>query len=83
MNGIDHYRRAEELAQRVADGRVSYHDQDATATLAQAHATLALAAAQADATAFKRALARANGVDVDRPKSAPKQYVNLLDDEDV
>ncbi|MDO0913010.1 hypothetical protein QQM39_19790 [Streptomyces sp. DT2A-34] len=57
MNGIDHYKRAEELA----SGAMSAFDPMATATLAQAHATLALAAAQADATAFKRELYRSNG----------------------
>ncbi|MEU6321510.1 hypothetical protein [Streptomyces sp. NPDC047009] len=82
MNGIDHFKRAEELAERVASGRVSEYDQATYAALAQTHATLALAAATADATSFKRALAKANGVDVDQPKPAPK-LVNLLDDEDA
>ncbi|MGW2930470.1 hypothetical protein ACWDA7_01035 [Streptomyces sp. NPDC001156] len=83
MNGIDHYKRAEELAEQVASGRVSDYDKAAYATLAQTHATLALAAATADATSFKRALAKANGVEIPDRKSAPKKPANLLDDEDM
>ncbi|MFJ8605456.1 hypothetical protein ACIREM_43525 [Streptomyces shenzhenensis] len=62
MNGIDHYKRAEELAERVASGRVSTYDQDAYAALAQTHATLALASAMADATAFQTALYELHGL---------------------
>ncbi|WP_406326247.1 hypothetical protein OG784_18745 [Streptomyces sp. NBC_01617] len=83
MDGIDHYKRAEELAERLASGHGSDYSRPIFATLAQTHATLALAAATADATAFKRALAKANGVDLNaKPKAAPKP-VNLLDDEDM
>jgi phage terminase Nu1 subunit (DNA packaging protein) len=83
MDGIDHYKRAEEIAQRIADGKVSDYDKQTYATLAQVHATLALTAAQANATEFRKRLARANGMDLDaKPKAAPKP-VNLLDDEDV
>ncbi|WP_328920279.1 hypothetical protein OG911_16645 [Streptomyces sp. NBC_00208] len=83
MDGIDHYKRAEEIAQRIADGRVSDYDKQALATIAQVHATLALTAAQAHATAFRKQLARANGIDLDAKTKAAPKYVNLLDDEDM
>ncbi|MFJ9913624.1 hypothetical protein [Actinacidiphila glaucinigra] len=83
MDGIEHFKRAEELAQRIAEGRCSDYDQQTFAALAQTHATLALAAATADATSFKRALAKANGVEIPDGKTAPKRPVNLLDDEDM
>ncbi|MFF5649512.1 hypothetical protein ACFY8N_13890 [Streptomyces collinus] len=79
MNGIDHYKRAEELASDA----MSAFDPAATATLAQVHATLALAAAQADATAFRRALAQANGMELPTRTPASKPSANLLDDEDM
>ncbi|WP_141666112.1 hypothetical protein [Streptomyces hirsutus] len=69
MNGIDYFKRAAELAERAA--RCSGHAEDniALAAAAQTFATLALAAATADATAFKRQLARANGVEPSAPSS--------------
>ena len=81
MNGIDHYKRAEEIAERIASGHVSDYEKQTLATLAQVYATLALTAAQADATAFRRELARANGVEI--PVRKPATAVNLLDDEDM
>jgi hypothetical protein len=62
MNGIDHFKRAEEIAERVASGRINAYDQAAYATLAQTHATLALASAMADSTAFQAALYELNGL---------------------
>ncbi|MBZ2408460.1 hypothetical protein ABZ632_21845 [Streptomyces albidoflavus] len=69
MNGIDYFKRAEQLADRVASGACNPDDAPAVAAAAQAFATLALAAATADATAFKRELARANGVEPSAPSS--------------
>lgn len=74
MNGIDHYKRAEELLVTANEPDVIHsvtgqpltykHGADAQARMtatAHVHALLALSAAQADATAFKRELYRANG----------------------
>ncbi|GAA4015976.1 hypothetical protein GCM10022232_68860 [Streptomyces plumbiresistens] len=69
MDGIGYFKRAEEWAEQ---SRAIGHSEDAiaAATAAQVFATLALAAATADATAFKRALARANGLEVEPARVA-------------
>ncbi|MDO0914187.1 hypothetical protein QQM39_26165 [Streptomyces sp. DT2A-34] len=81
MNGIDHYKRAEELMAEATRTRVnslsghefceaSPEEQERLTRLASVHATLALAAATADATAFKRELYRANGEELPAVKRA-------------
>jgi hypothetical protein len=78
VSSIDYYQRAAELAERVADGRVSEYDAVAIASAANAFATLALAAATADATRFRRELAKAEGFDVEARKgSADAEYIAM------
>ncbi|MFE8993287.1 hypothetical protein ACFYMI_36825 [Streptomyces collinus] len=94
MNGIDHYKRAEELIAQATRTRinsisghefcdVSPEEQERLTRQANVHATLAMAAATADATAFRRALAQTNGVELPTRTPAHKPSANLLDDEDM
>ncbi|MEU0249277.1 hypothetical protein ABZ192_34145 [Streptomyces sp. NPDC006235] len=96
MNGIDHYKRAEKLladahepsvVQSVTGEVLSYkHGNEERAHMihtAHVHALLASSAATADATAFRRALAQANGMELPTRTPAHKPSANLLDDEDM
>jgi phage terminase Nu1 subunit (DNA packaging protein) len=82
VNAAEHFKRAEDLAAAAhaqtyrsiaGDLRAEEHVA-ALAALAQVHATLALTAATADATAFKRELARANGVEPERQTVDPAAF---------
>jgi hypothetical protein len=71
MNGIDHYKRAEDLMAQATATRpnaagievcyVTTEEQERLTRQANVHALLALSAAQADATAFQLALYELNG----------------------
>ncbi|MEU1030198.1 hypothetical protein ABZ402_15835 [Streptomyces mirabilis] len=83
MNGIEHYRRAEELMEQATATRtnksgfevcyVTNEEQERLTRLANVHALLALSAAQADATEFKRELYRANGEELPAAQSAKER----------
>ncbi|MFF4316014.1 hypothetical protein [Streptomyces sp. NPDC001507] len=62
---------------------VTTEEQERLTRLANVHALLALTAAQADATAFRKELAKANGIEIPARKAASKTPVSLLDDEDA
>ncbi|MFF3354935.1 hypothetical protein ACFYWN_20290 [Streptomyces sp. NPDC002917] len=84
MNGYEHFQRAEELLAAATRTRlnnvgleicmVPSEEKAELSGLAAVHATLALAAATADATSFKRELARANGVELERRTVDPAAF---------
>lgn len=83
MNGMDHFKRAEEITAGVMPGLQGAADDIA---LAQVHATLALAAATANATSFKREMMQHFGDDEsatpkrDRQAEAQERARLLLED---